>query len=155
MAIPAPVLQSTDDKKQASVQLPFQPRALHATGRRRLLRCQYGSCLPLERDPNAFASGGAVLGFSQTGDDARFARQVIDRFTTFAKTGNPNHQPSVHFGVEITNLDVMEIEWLSYGQLNAMLDMNVKSRMAYHLQSASCQWIENDLKADFMFRVPS
>lgn len=37
-----------------------------------------------------FASGAAVPGFTQMGDDARFARQVVDRFTTFAKTGNPN-----------------------------------------------------------------
>jgi hypothetical protein len=102
-----------------------------------------------------FASGGAVPGFAQTGDDARFARQVIDRFTTFAKTGNPNPRPGRLFRVEVTNPDVMGVEWLPYGQLNATLDMDVKSGMTYSLQSASCQWIESDLKSDFMFRIPS
>ncbi|KAG9066109.1 hypothetical protein KI688_001328 [Linnemannia hyalina] len=102
-----------------------------------------------------FASGAAVPGFSQTGDDARFARQVVDRFTTFAKTGNPNPQPGGLFGVEITNPDIMGVEWLPYGELNATLDMNVESRVAYNLRSASCQWIEKELKHDFMFRIPS
>ncbi|KAG0321380.1 hypothetical protein BGZ97_011536 [Linnemannia gamsii] len=38
----------------------------------------------------SFGSGDIREGFEQTGSDARFARQVIDRFVTFAKTGNPN-----------------------------------------------------------------
>ncbi|KAF9145926.1 hypothetical protein BG015_011755 [Linnemannia schmuckeri] len=102
-----------------------------------------------------FASGAAVTGFSQTGDDARFARQVVDRFTSFAKAGNPNPQPGRLFGVEITNPDVTEVEWLPFGQSHATLDMNVESKMVYNLQAASCQWIEDGLKQDFMFRLPS
>ncbi|KAF9549429.1 hypothetical protein EC957_003818 [Mortierella hygrophila] len=102
-----------------------------------------------------FASGAAVPGFSQTGDDARFARHVVDRFTTFAKAGNPNPQPVGLLGVEITNPDVMGVEQLPYGELNATLDMNVESEMVYSLRFASCQWIEKDLKHDFMFRIPS
>ncbi|OAQ28448.1 alpha/beta-hydrolase [Linnemannia elongata AG-77] len=89
-----------------------------------------------------FASGAAVPGFTQMGDDARFARQVVDRFTTFAKTGNPNPRTGGLFGVEITNPDVVGVDWLPYGELNATLDMNVESGMVYNLQSASCQWIE-------------
>ncbi|KAG0060702.1 hypothetical protein BGZ90_003923 [Linnemannia elongata] len=101
-----------------------------------------------------FASGAAVPGFTQTGDDARFARQVVDRFTTFAKTGSPNPRTGGLFGVEITNPDVMGADCVPYGELNATLDMNVESGMVYSLQSASCQWIEKDLKHDFMFRIP-
>ncbi|KAG0071526.1 hypothetical protein BGZ89_010358 [Linnemannia elongata] len=102
-----------------------------------------------------FASGAAVPGFTQMGDDARFARQVVDRFTTFAKTGNPNPRTGGLFGVEITNPDVVGVDWLPYGELNATLDMNVESGMVYNLQSSSCQWIEKGLKHDFMFRIPT
>ncbi|KAG0378524.1 hypothetical protein BGX24_003557 [Mortierella sp. AD032] len=101
-----------------------------------------------------FGSGAAVPGFSQTGCDARFARQVIDRFTTFVKTGNPNPQHGPFSGVANDNSDVTEVEWLPYNDSNVILDMNVKSELVHNLRAASCQWIEQGLKSDFMFRVP-
>ncbi|KAF9935026.1 hypothetical protein FBU30_008519 [Linnemannia zychae] len=101
---------------------------------------------------SVFASGAAVPGFSQTGDDARYARQVIDRLTLFAKTGNPNPQNGSLYGVEAANPDVTSVEWRAYDDSNAMLEFDVESRMVYNLQAASCEWIENELKPDFMLR---
>ncbi|KAF9911994.1 hypothetical protein EC991_001441 [Linnemannia zychae] len=101
-----------------------------------------------------FASGAAVPGFSQTGNDARFARQVIDRFTTFAKTGDPNPQPGPFTGAANSNPDVVEVEWLPYDDSNVMLDMNVKSGPVYNLRAESCKWIEHALRYDFSFRIP-
>ncbi|GJJ68903.1 sulfite oxidase [Entomortierella parvispora] len=52
-----------------------------------------------------FASGAAVPGFGQTGDDARFVHQVEDRFTTFAKTGPSLVHPPSHERVHESQLD--------------------------------------------------
>ncbi|KAK3808228.1 MAG: Carboxylesterase, partial [Linnemannia elongata] len=67
-----------------------------------------------------FASGASVPGYSQSGDDARFARQVVDRLTTFAKTGNPNPQLGL-IGVESQNPDVTSVQWLPYSATNPVL----------------------------------
>ncbi|KAF9963180.1 hypothetical protein BGZ65_005364 [Modicella reniformis] len=61
-----------------------------------------------------FASGAAIPTIKQTGDDARFARQVVDRFTAFAKTGNPNPKTGL-VGVELSNPDVTGLNWTPYG----------------------------------------
>ncbi|KAF8934331.1 hypothetical protein BGZ47_010420 [Haplosporangium gracile] len=75
-----------------------------------------------------FASGAVLPGFEQTGDDARFSRQVIDRLTTFAKTGDPNPQPGL-VGVENENEDVTSVKWGAYGAENPVLDLNLKSNV--------------------------
>ncbi|KAK3843263.1 MAG: Alpha/Beta hydrolase protein [Linnemannia gamsii] len=113
-------------------------------------RFSRGRDMPL----TVFGSGAAVPGFSQTGCDACYARQVIDRFTTFVKTGNPNPQHGPFSGVANDNSDVTEVEWLPYNDSDVMLDMNAKSELVHNLRAASCQWIEQGLKSDFMFRVP-
>ena len=51
-----------------------------------------------------FGSGALVPCYTRTGDDARFARQVVDRFTTFAKTGNPNPQKAIRCYMVDSNL---------------------------------------------------
>lgn len=101
-----------------------------------------------------FASGAPVPGYSQTGDNARFARQVVDRLTTFAKTGNPNPQPDL-VGVENRNPDVASIRWEPYGNENSVLDLNVQSRMVNNLEAATCKWMDDVFLYDFWIRIPN
>ncbi|KAG0067562.1 hypothetical protein BGZ89_005917 [Linnemannia elongata] len=101
-----------------------------------------------------FASGASVPGYSQTGDDARIARQVVDRLTTFAKTGNPNPQPDL-VGVENRNPDVASIRWEQYGNENSVLDLNVQSRMVNNLEAATCKWMDDFFLYDFWIRIPN
>ncbi|KAG0312978.1 hypothetical protein BGZ99_009163 [Dissophora globulifera] len=101
-----------------------------------------------------FASGASVPGFSQTGDDARFARQVVDRFTTFAKTGNPNPK-SGQPGAELTNPDVTGVNWLPYDDTNPILELNVQSAMSSNLENDVCSWIDNTFLYDFWIQMPT
>ncbi|KAF9409099.1 hypothetical protein BGZ94_002080 [Podila epigama] len=100
-----------------------------------------------------FASGAAVPGFSQTGDDARFARQVVDRFTTFAKTGNPNPQPGVP-GVEASNPDVTNVQWVPYDDTNPILELNVQSSISHQLENNVCTWADTTFLYDFWLKIP-
>ncbi|KAG9069586.1 hypothetical protein KI688_010490 [Linnemannia hyalina] len=100
-----------------------------------------------------FASGVSVPGYSQSGDDARFARQVVDRLTTFAKTGNPNPQPGL-VGVENQNPDAISVQWLPYSATNPVLDLNVQSKMVTNLEADECQWMDDVFLYDFWIRIP-
>jgi len=100
-----------------------------------------------------FASGAAVPGFAQVGDDARFARQVVDRFTTFAKTGNPNPKPGQQ-GVELTNADVTGLNWLPYDSSNPILELNVQSSLSTNAENDACTWIDNVFLYDFWLMIP-
>ncbi|KAF9117264.1 hypothetical protein BGW39_002393 [Mortierella sp. 14UC] len=100
-----------------------------------------------------FASGAAVPGFSQTGDDARFARQVVDRFTTFAKIGNPNPTASMP-GHENKNPDVTGLNWKAYDDSNPFIELNVQSSMSSNLENPECTWIETVFKYSFWTEVP-
>ncbi|KAG0222910.1 Carboxylesterase family-domain-containing protein [Mortierella sp. GBAus27b] len=100
-----------------------------------------------------FASGAAVPGFSQTGDDARFARQVVDRFTTFAKTGNPNPKAG-QVGNELSNPDVAGLEWKPYDSNNPILELNVQSSMSSNLENDVCTWIDTVFLYDFWLKIP-
>ncbi|KAF9993811.1 hypothetical protein BGZ79_001479 [Entomortierella chlamydospora] len=101
----------------------------------------------------SFASGAAVPGFSQTGDDARFARQVVDRFTTFAKSGNPNPQAGQQ-GFELTNADVTGVSWSPYDSSNPILELNVKSAMSSNLENDACTWIDTVFLYEFWLQIP-
>ncbi|KAG0052509.1 hypothetical protein BGZ83_002494 [Gryganskiella cystojenkinii] len=100
-----------------------------------------------------FGSGDAVPGFSQTGDDARFSRQVIDRFTTFAKTANPNPKTGQQ-GVELTNPDVTGVNWLPYDNSNPILELNVQSAMSSNLEEAPCTWLDTVFLYEFWLQIP-
>ncbi|KAG0252212.1 hypothetical protein BG011_007117 [Mortierella polycephala] len=100
-----------------------------------------------------FASGAAVPGFAQVGDDARFARQVVDRLTTFAKTGNPNPQPGLA-GVELTNPDVTGLNWPPFDDSNTLLELNVESSISTHAEDDVCSWIDTVFLYDFWTRIP-
>jgi len=78
-----------------------------------------------------FASRSAIPLRSQTGDDARFARQIVDRWMTFAKTGNPNPQPG-QVGFESQNPDVTSVSCPPYAASNPILELNTQSAMSTH-----------------------
>ncbi|KAG0098029.1 hypothetical protein BGZ93_001321 [Podila epicladia] len=100
-----------------------------------------------------FASGASVPGFAQTGDDARFARQVVDRFTAFAKTGNPNPQAGIP-GVEGTNPDVTSVNWVPYDDTNPFLELNVVSSVSHNLENDVCTWADTEFLYDFWLQIP-
>ncbi|KAI1317073.1 hypothetical protein EDD11_009056 [Mortierella claussenii] len=100
-----------------------------------------------------FASGAAVPGFAQKGDDARFARQVVDRLTTFAKIGNPNPVQGMP-GFENTNPDVTGLKWEAYDDTNPILELNVQSSLSRNLENDVCNWIDTVFLYDFWIKVP-
>ncbi|CAO3569853.1 unnamed protein product [Mortierella alpina] len=100
-----------------------------------------------------FASGAAVPGFTQTGDDARFARQVVDRLTTFVKTGNPNPKPGLA-GSELTNPDVTSLDWPPYDDSNTLMELNVKPSVSKQLENDVCSWIDTQFLYDFWLQIP-
>ncbi|KAF9437351.1 hypothetical protein BGZ76_001117 [Entomortierella beljakovae] len=101
----------------------------------------------------SFASGASVPGFSQTGDDARFARQTVDRFTTFAKTGNPNPKAG-QAGYEISNPDVAGLDWKPYGNNNPVLELNVQSSLSTNVENDVCSWADTVFLYEFWRQVP-
>ncbi|KAG0036857.1 hypothetical protein BGZ82_003548 [Podila clonocystis] len=100
-----------------------------------------------------FASGAAVPGFSQTGDDAHFARQVVDRFTAFAKSGNPNPQTGVP-GVEGANPDVTGVNWVPYDDTNPILELNIQSSVSHNEENDVCTWVDTEFLYDFWLKIP-
>ncbi|KAF9912794.1 hypothetical protein EC991_008656 [Linnemannia zychae] len=101
-----------------------------------------------------FGSGAAVPFIPQTGDDARFSRQIIDRATTFAKIGNPNPTGSL-VGVENLNKDVTGIQWLPYDDRNPTLELDLQSRMVIEGNQELCTFFEKEINFDFVVRNPS
>ncbi|KAF9132103.1 hypothetical protein BGW39_000822 [Mortierella sp. 14UC] len=82
-----------------------------------------------------------------------FARQTIDRWTTFAKTGDPNSSSGL-VGIENSNPDVTGINWPAYdGSSNSMLELGVESKVSTNADQAACAFLDNVLQYDFMFRV--
>ncbi|KAF9549965.1 hypothetical protein EC957_002025 [Mortierella hygrophila] len=100
-----------------------------------------------------FGSGAVAPSTFQTGDDARFARQIIDRWTIFAKTGNPNPSPDL-VGVENTNPDVTSIQWTSYHAQNPVLELDLESKMVLQGMQEVCTFFDEKLKYDFVSRSP-
>ncbi|GJJ69798.1 hypothetical protein EMPS_02147 [Entomortierella parvispora] len=102
-----------------------------------------------------FASGSAIPLRSQTGDDARFARQVVDRWTTFAKTGNPNPQPG-QVGFETENPDVTSVQWAPYDASNTILELNTTSAMSINNDPyGGCTWLESSFPYEFTLQNSS
>ncbi|KAG0052511.1 hypothetical protein BGZ83_002496 [Gryganskiella cystojenkinii] len=102
---------------------------------------------------SVFASGAAVPFFTQTGDDARFARQVVDWWTTFAKTGNPNPKTGMP-GFELTNPDVASVQWKAYDSSNPIMELNVQSAMSTNVENDVCSWLDTIFLYEFWLQVP-
>ncbi|KAG9068811.1 hypothetical protein KI688_011097 [Linnemannia hyalina] len=101
-----------------------------------------------------FGSGAIAPSTFQTGEDARFARQIIDRWTTFAKTGNPNPSPDL-VGVENTNPDVTSIQWTPYHAQNPVLELDLESKMVLQGMQEVCGFFDEKIKYDFDWRNPT
>ncbi|KAF9154838.1 hypothetical protein BG015_011860 [Linnemannia schmuckeri] len=101
-----------------------------------------------------FGSGAVTPFTSQAGEDARFARQIIDRWTTFAKTGNPNPSADL-IGVENTNPDVTGVQWIPYGDSNPILELDLESKMVLEGEQEVCAFYDSELKYDFDLRNPT
>ncbi|KAG0210434.1 hypothetical protein BGX28_009343 [Mortierella sp. GBA30] len=100
-----------------------------------------------------FASGAAAPLTQQTGDDARFARQVVDRVTAFTKTGNPNPTAGL-VGVERMNPDVMGVEWKPHDAMNPIMEFNLTSTVSFNADNDVCSWIDTMLLYDFWLQIP-
>ncbi|KAG0217167.1 hypothetical protein BGX33_011273 [Mortierella sp. NVP41] len=110
----------------------------------------------------SFGSGDVVVGSVQTGGDARFARQVIDRFTTFAKTGNPNPNPdsrknSAPLGLANRNQDVTGVHWPAYeASSDKVFAFEAEeSRVVVGADTERCRWIEKNVRYDYQVHGPS
>ncbi|GJJ68901.1 hypothetical protein EMPS_01247 [Entomortierella parvispora] len=89
---------------------------------------------------------------TQVGDDARLSRILVDRFTTFAKTGNPNPDVNSDPGQDSTsqpnlvaaaNPDLVGSTWPSYNPSSmALFDINLKSQVRKWVRRPTCRWLE-------------
>ncbi|KAF8931533.1 hypothetical protein BGZ47_011795 [Haplosporangium gracile] len=106
----------------------------------------------------SFGSGDIVPGIEQTGDDARFARQVIDRFTTFAKTGNPNPPnitSNVNFDAASQNPDVTRVQWPKYDQSNPVFEFALaNSNVTKNVDAGRCEWLNENTQYDYQVNGP-
>ncbi|KAG0068469.1 hypothetical protein BGZ89_004665 [Linnemannia elongata] len=106
-----------------------------------------------------FGSGDALPGVEQTGDDARFSRQVIDRFTTFAKTGNPNPNRKAggsNLDTASQNPDVANVQWPKYDNSNPVFLFNVtNSTVVRNADVAKCRWTAKNIKFDYQLYGPT
>ncbi|KAK3832697.1 MAG: Carboxylesterase family-domain-containing protein [Linnemannia elongata] len=106
-----------------------------------------------------FGSGDALPGVEQTGDDARFSRQVIDRFTTFAKTGNPNPNKkagSGDFGAAFQNPDVTNVQWPKYDKSNPVFLFDIpNSTVVRNADVAKCNWTAKNIEFDYQVHGPT
>ncbi|KAF8929672.1 hypothetical protein BGZ47_000935 [Haplosporangium gracile] len=106
-----------------------------------------------------FGSGAIREGAAQTGSDARFSRQVIDRFTTFAKTGNPNpvEKDSGTLGLAGRNADVTGVQWPEYegGSDKVFVFEEETSRVEVGQDTERCHWIEKNVHYDYQVHAPN
>ncbi|OAQ22905.1 alpha/beta-hydrolase [Linnemannia elongata AG-77] len=102
-----------------------------------------------------FGNGDYFLGFGQTSDDARFSRQVMDRFTTFAKTGSPNPTPDQR-GYEYANIDVASVKWdpVTPAAESILLFDLPKGEQTQALERMRCSYIEQSRPYDFLAHEP-
>ncbi|KAF9281667.1 hypothetical protein BGZ68_006504 [Mortierella alpina] len=139
-------------------------------------RFEHGRAVPMLDAPGTFCGSdehtchmedimptfgsGLVFGplLSQTGDDARFSRQIMDRFTSFAKTGDPNPSATLA-GVENSNADVSGFQWLPYNEGNRFMRLDLQSSMSgeeARLEDEEvCGLLEKEVKYDFVVHNPT
>ncbi|GJJ77842.1 hypothetical protein EMPS_10201 [Entomortierella parvispora] len=102
----------------------------------------------------SFGSGDLMHGVEQTGDDARFARQVIDRFSVFAKTGNPNPAKDAP-GLASQNEDVLNVQWPAYNAQNPVFHFDVTNSSVINNEDTDrCNWIAQNVQYDYQVHGP-
>ncbi|KAG0044255.1 hypothetical protein BGZ83_010500 [Gryganskiella cystojenkinii] len=107
----------------------------------------------------SFGSLDAVTGIQQTGIYARFSRLVIDRFSTFSKTGDPNpsarkengSSPSSPLSFASGNPDVTSVHWQPIGAKDASVVVLAvpKSEVLVNKDRERCLWIEKNLQFEY------
>ncbi|KAG0033080.1 hypothetical protein BGZ81_009407 [Podila clonocystis] len=99
-----------------------------------------------------FGNAMSIPGLGQSEDDARFARQVVDRFVAFARTGNPNPVAVVgKGGLEAENADVTSVQWVPFRAADRpVLELALVSEMSYNADKEECKWIEAQNVIGFM-----
>jgi len=101
-----------------------------------------------------FGSGDMIQGVEQMGDDARFARQVIDRFSVFAKTGNPNPVKGAP-GLANQNEDLLKVQWPAYNTSNPVFHFDLaKSSVISSSDTDRCNWIAQNVQFDYQEHGP-
>ncbi|KAG0025934.1 hypothetical protein BGZ82_009729 [Podila clonocystis] len=99
-----------------------------------------------------FGNAMSIPGLGQSEDDARFARQVVDRFVAFARTGDPN--PIVvagRGGLEAENADVTSVQWVPFRAADRpLLELALVSEMSYNADTEECKWVEAQNVIGFM-----
>ncbi|KAG0049167.1 hypothetical protein BGZ90_007415 [Linnemannia elongata] len=76
----------------------------------------------------------------------------MDRWTTFAKTGNLNPTSEL-IGFETSNPDVVGVKWPAYDALtNLILELNVESTLSNNVDQAFYMLLDGVLQYDFVFR---
>ncbi|KAG0211961.1 hypothetical protein BGX28_007044 [Mortierella sp. GBA30] len=102
-----------------------------------------------------FGSADAIRGLELTGDDARFSRQIIDRWSTFAWTGNPNPKNGQP-GLASENRDVNGIQWPTYiASNNPLLALKLQnSTVETNNDTAKCNWIAKNVQYDYQVHGP-
>ena len=102
-----------------------------------------------------FGSGDIFPGTEQTGNNARFSRQIIDRVATFARTGNPNPHKGSKIGAAAVNTDVTQSPWRAYSAgSNNVMELNLNSTMSKNVDKARCAWVEEYVKFDYQLYGP-
>ncbi|KAF9378432.1 hypothetical protein CPB97_009579, partial [Podila verticillata] len=102
-----------------------------------------------------FGSGDVFVGVQQTGDDAQFSRQIIDRVATFARTGSPNPRKGSKIGAAAGNTDVTQSPWRVYSsERNDLIELNLNSTMSRDVDKARCDWVEENVKFDYQLYGP-
>ncbi|GJJ69124.1 hypothetical protein EMPS_01470 [Entomortierella parvispora] len=102
-----------------------------------------------------FASGDAFAAAGQTGDDARYARQVVDRFSTFARTGNPNPAKGAA-GAASSNED-LKVQWPVFETASSpVFHFDVtNSSVIDNADKGKCNWIAQNVQYYYQIHSPN
>ncbi|KAF9912016.1 hypothetical protein EC991_001463 [Linnemannia zychae] len=100
---------------------------------------------------------GDIANNPQAGEEARLSRQVIDRFTTFAKTGNPNpSKKAANLGPASWNSDVTDVQWPKYDKTNPVFALSAfNSTVIRNGDAKICGWLSKNTQYDFQVHGPS
>ncbi|KAF9368645.1 hypothetical protein CPB97_004404 [Podila verticillata] len=91
----------------------------------------------------SFGNAMGIPGLGQSEDDARFARQVVDRFVTFAKTGDPNPVVLRDDKGAVENVDVTSVQWEPFWAGNRpVLELALESHVSHNAGAEACKWVE-------------
>jgi carboxylesterase type B len=122
-----------------------------------VLFCEKRACHASDIIPS-FGSLDVVKGnpLKQTGDLARIARLMIDRFSTFAKTNDPNPSSANggEHGAAWRNPDVAAVHWTPFsksgGEDDPVLGLDLPTNSLGVIKNRDrCEWIEKNMKFEY------